>query len=250
MDILLLKLIDNAPFGPIVYVLVTSLISAFLSFFVGLERQLHGEAAGVRTHTVLAAGSSLLMTLSIWAIRIAANADDFGPINYDAARIAAAVVAGIGFLGGGVIVHEKFSVKGLATASTLWFCSAIGLACGAGFVLEACGFTAATLIVLFFFGKVSDMIYARTPSVQVIAKPDTEIAKAVRNICEENGLPLRNIRFLKSGKEELCIDANFTFHTDFATLEYFAGRIAKEEGVLSAEVVHKKNKKKTSTPES
>ena len=250
MDILLLKLIDNAPFGPIVYVVVTSLISALLSFFVGLERQLHGEAAGVRTHTVLAAGSSLLMTLSIWAIRIAANADDFGPINYDAARIAAAVVAGIGFLGGGVIVHEKFSVKGLATASTLWFCSAIGLACGAGFVLEACGFTAATLIVLFFFGKVSDMIYARTPSVQVIAKPDTEIAKAVRNICEENGLPLRNIRFLKSGKEELCIDANFTFHTDFATLEYFAGRIAKEEGVLSAEVVHKKNKKKTSTPES
>ena len=76
------------------------------------------------------------------------------------------------------------------------------------------------------------------------------MAKAVREICEENGLPLRNIRFLKVNGNEICIDANFTFHTDFATLEYFAGRIAKLEGVLSAEVVHKKNKKKTSSPES
>ena len=145
MDHLLLKLIDDSP---IVYVLVTSLISALLSFFVGLERQLHGEAAGVRTHTVLAAGSSLLMTLSVWAIRMAANGDDFGPINYDAARIAAAVVAGIGFLGGGVIGASGPAVLGWMNAH---FTMSAGIASLSAFALAG----AASICVarLFFFER-------------------------------------------------------------------------------------------------
>ena len=118
--------------GIVWYVLITGAIAGVLSFFIGLERQLRGEVAGVRTHALLAIGCSLLMTISFYAIHLvdknAFFADDEIGISYDASRIAAGVVTGIGFLGGGVIIKDRLSVRGLSTASTLWICAAIGLA--------------------------------------------------------------------------------------------------------------------------
>ncbi len=145
--------------GILLYVLITTSIAGVLSALIGLERQLQGEAAGIRTHALIAIASSLLMTISIWAIRMAEGNMDIvlGTINtglnYDTSRIAAAAVTGIGFLGGGVIIKERFSVRGLATAATLWICTSIGLACGSGFILGAIITTAIVLVVLVTFKK-------------------------------------------------------------------------------------------------
>ena len=118
--------------GIILYVLITCVIACVLACFIGLERQLRGEAAGVRTHALLAIGCSLLMTISVYAIRIVDANLSFVPgelsISYDTSRIASGVVTGIGFLGGGVILKDRLNVRGLSTASTLWICAAIGLA--------------------------------------------------------------------------------------------------------------------------
>ena len=233
MDQMLLQLIHNhAREGLVIYVLLTSVIAALLSFCIGLERQLRGEAAGVRTHALLAAGASLLMTLSIWAIRIADGTMDINTgallssLDYDTSRIAAAVVTGIGFLGGGVIVRERFSVKGLCTASTLWICVAIGLACGSGFVLEAIIFTAVTLVILIAFGKILDLIDLKSPSVTVTAQPDFPIMETVRSICDRNGLDLKTIHILGSTDKAVTARISFIFRTDRKILKYFCRQIA------------------------
>ena len=108
-------------------------LSLVAGFFIGAERESHGRAAGLRT--------TLLVCLSACVAMIVSDAfyrDSFksqGPSNWhpDPARLAAGILAGMGFLGAGVIVHERdHIVRGVTTAATLWFAAIIGLALGAG----------------------------------------------------------------------------------------------------------------------
>src|SRR5581483_3920041 len=103
---------------------------------VGLQRALTGKAAGMRTHILVGVGSALFTLISGYAFHTTpANAD----------RIAAQIVTGIGFIGGGAILKERGSIKGLTTAAGLWATAAIGMAVGAGLFAVA-GF--GTLIIL------------------------------------------------------------------------------------------------------
>lgn len=106
---------------------------------IGLERELRGKPAGLRTNILICIGSALLMDLSI---RIAG--DHLG----DPGRIAAQVVTGIGFLGAGTILHTRGAITGLTSAATIWVVAAIGLTTGAGYYYEALGATATVMIVL------------------------------------------------------------------------------------------------------
>ena len=190
-------------YGILLYVLITNLLAGVLSFCIGLERQLRGEPAGVRTHAILAIGSSLLMTISIWAIRMADGTIDIvmgtvnADLNYDASRIAAGVVTSIGFLGSGVILREKFTVRGLSTASTLWICTAIGLACGAGFVFGTIISTIIVLIALIGLGKVIDIIDDKSSTVIVKAKNGYPIVEKLRDFSEVNGLMLKHVKIIR-----------------------------------------------------
>lgn len=91
---------------------------------IGFERGIRAKSAGIRTHFLVALGSALLMLVSQYAFE--------GARQFDAARVAAQVVTGVGFLGAGVIIFQKNAVRGLTTAAGIWVASAIGLACGAG----------------------------------------------------------------------------------------------------------------------
>lgn len=90
---------------------------------IGYERELRAKEAGVRTHVLVALGSALFMVVSQYGF----PAD----VKFDAARIAAQVVTGIGFLGGGLIL-KRDHVSGLTTAAGLWVTSVIGLGMGGG----------------------------------------------------------------------------------------------------------------------
>jgi len=123
--------------------------AALLGGLVGLERDVHGRAAGLRTHMLVAMGAGLFMVLSelVATHGNSAIAAAGGIGRYaDPGRIAAQVVTGIGFLGAGTIIKEGFTIRGLTTAATLWVVAAIGLAAGAGeFVLAAGGTALAVL---------------------------------------------------------------------------------------------------------
>ncbi|MDP3789975.1 MAG: MgtC/SapB family protein [Candidatus Omnitrophota bacterium] len=130
-------------------------LSAVLSGIVGLEREMRGRSAGLRTHILVGLSSCLLMVLSIFV------AQSFGePHVFDPGRIAAGVVTGIGFLGAGTIIRFGESVKGLTTAASLWAVAALGLAIGVGFYAAAYATTALMLITLLVLSKVERNISA------------------------------------------------------------------------------------------
>ena len=124
------------------------ILSVLLGGFIGLERQIHQRAAGLRTHILVCLGSALIMLTSLYIFDIYKNV-----ANLDPARIAAGVITGIGFLGAGTIFRQKDQVMGLTTAASLWAVSAIGLAVGCGFLSAAFVTTALVLVILFVIRK-------------------------------------------------------------------------------------------------
>ena len=107
---------------------------------IGLEREFRAKEAGIRTHFIVALGSALFMVISQFAFPEAGK--------FDASRVAAQVVSGIGFIGAGVIIFQKNVVRGITTAAGLWVSAAIGLACGAGMFTIAVAATLLTLLCL------------------------------------------------------------------------------------------------------
>ena len=125
---------------------VRILVAAVLGGILGLERDIHGRGAGLRTHLLVSAGAALFMILSTRVATFGVVAGlDFTKVT-DPGRIAAQIVTGIGFLGAGVIIREGFNVRGLTTAACLWVAAAIGMASGAGQYMIA---TITTVLALF-----------------------------------------------------------------------------------------------------
>ena len=113
------------------------LLASVLGFCIGLERKFRAKEAGIRTHTIVSFGSALMMVISRHA---------FGS-DADTSRVAAQIVAGIGFLGAGIIVYKKDVVHGLTTAAGVWTTAGVGMACGGGLYIIALIATL-TLIVI------------------------------------------------------------------------------------------------------
>ena len=120
---------------------VRLVVAAGLGAAIGYQREKSGKPTGLRTHILISLGAALFTIASLFG---------FGPAA-DASRVAAGVVAGIGFIGAGAIIHRGGGdiVTGLTTAATIWAVAAIGLAAGAGLFLVAGVATGITLIILF-----------------------------------------------------------------------------------------------------
>ena len=115
------------------------LMAVVLGGIIGFQRERSGKAAGLRTHILICAGAALFTVVSIYGFSMVG----------DPARVAAGVVAGIGFLGAGAILHREGGiVEGITTAATIWAIAAIGLAAGAGLYLVSVVTTVVVLIVL------------------------------------------------------------------------------------------------------
>ena len=113
------------------------LLAVVLGFAIGYERKLRYKEAGIRTHTIVCVGSALIMVVSKYG---------FSDIQeYDASRVAAQIVSGIGFLGAGIIIYRKHEIHGLTTAAGVWATAGVGMAAGAGMYVVAAG--AAVVII-------------------------------------------------------------------------------------------------------
>ena len=101
--------------------------AALLGGAIGLNRELHQKPAGVRTHAIVALGAALLSLVSTLSITPSGDASGVS-------RVIQGIVAGIGFLGGGVILRREESnqIQGLTTAATIWLVAAVGVAAGVG----------------------------------------------------------------------------------------------------------------------
>jgi putative Mg2+ transporter-C (MgtC) family protein len=122
-----------------------------LSASIGLEREIRQKSAGLRTYTLVGFSSALVMLVSKYGFT---NILEAGRVVLDPSRIAAQIVSGIGFIGGGLIFVRKDIVRGLTTAATVWLTAAVGMACGAGLPILAIAVTFGHFVVVFVFPSI------------------------------------------------------------------------------------------------
>lgn len=132
--------------------IVRVLLAAVLGAALGVEREVQNKTAGLRTHTLVAAGAALF-TVAGAAVAIEGT---------DATRIAAQVVTGIGFIGAGGMIKSGFTMTGITTAATLWFAAALGVATGFGFYVVAGAALAIAVVSIVAFAPLRVLLRRRT----------------------------------------------------------------------------------------
>src|ERR1700753_3028424 len=123
-----------------------------LSSLIGLEREWRQKSAGLRTYTLVGFGAALFVIISKYGFSdVLVN----GSVVLDPRRVAAQIVSGRGFSGGGLIFVRRDAVRGLTTAAIVWMTAAIGMACGAGLIVLALAATAGHFAVVFVYPQLA-----------------------------------------------------------------------------------------------
>ncbi|MHA3021166.1 MgtC/SapB family protein [Mycobacterium sp. BMJ-28] len=138
---------------------IVELFAAFgLTALIGLEREIQGKAAGLRTQTIVGTAAALIMLISKYGFTDVLVA---GTVMVDPSRVAAQIVSGIGFLGAGIIITRRGAVHGLTTAAAVWESAAIGMAAGAGLLLLAVTVTVIHFLIIVGFMPLARRLAAR-----------------------------------------------------------------------------------------
>ena len=207
---------------------VRLVVAAVFGGLIGLEREMHSQPAGLRTHMVVSVGAALIMILSV---KVAGAENDPG-------RIAAQVVSGIGFLGAGAILRFGMSVKGLTTAACLWTAAGIGLTTGAGYWAEAGIATAVVLVAIFCFDWVEKtLIVGRRYNRFTILGSDTpELISKMEAELNAVGIRIKTMGISKDkveGKVEITVNGVMS---ESADLESTVRRLSNLDGVEKVDV--------------
>ncbi len=173
--------------------LIRLLLATFFGAIIGYERHSRSKEAGIRTHMIVALGSATIMILSKYGFQ---DAKDF-----DAARLAAQVVSGIGFLGAGIIFVRHDTIQGLTTAAGIWATSAMAMCFGAG--LYIVGLVSALLIILiqtFFVNQHFVNTPRTTIKLMVKIQKDASIGD-INNAFKKAGYTCTEIRMAKDPED-------------------------------------------------
>jgi len=171
-----------------------------LSALIGLEREIRQKSAGLRTHTLVGLGAALIMLISKYGFTDILST---GRVVLDPSRVAAQVVSGIGFIGGGLIFVRRDSVRGLTTAAIVWLTASVGMACGAGLPILALLATVAHFVVVFTFPHIALRLPKSrwAPSVLQISYEDgREILRDVLLVCTEHDFSVSRLKVERSAQ--------------------------------------------------
>lgn len=149
-------------------------MSVFLGFMIGVEREFTNKWAGLRTHILVTLGSTVFTILSIYSfpkIAVAGAAMAVG----DPSRVAAQILTGIGFIGGGTVLRHGVSVYGLTTAATLWMAASIGMAVGTGDYTLASIATLLSVVMLVSVRKFQQVFIKPIRKTYAIIKADAVV---------------------------------------------------------------------------
>jgi putative Mg2+ transporter-C (MgtC) family protein len=157
-------------------------LAVLLGGAIGLEREISGKPAGLRTNILICVGAALFTTLSM----------EMSLGRGDPARIAAQILPGVGFIGAGTILHMRGSVTGLTSAATIWVVAAVGMALGAGAYGEALGAALLVLMVLQGLGWVEGYVgRASTRShLRINAKLEPTALEDLESLIRRTGLEI------------------------------------------------------------
>ncbi|MBI3535580.1 MAG: MgtC/SapB family protein [Deltaproteobacteria bacterium] len=176
------------------------LFSVLCGGIVGLERELKSKPAGIKTNILICVGAALYTSVSILLSSSYAQNGYYG----DPARIAAQIVSGIGFLGGGAIIQSRGSVQGLTTAATIWVVAAIGICVGIGHPDIAILSSVTVVLVLVAIGYFEDRVLGRSIPFQCEILADDlsgSLRAMIQQALSRNDLVLEDFDVRRSGNE-------------------------------------------------
>lgn len=194
-------------------VIIRVFAAILLGFAIGLEREITNKYAGLRTNILVCVGACIFTIISIYGFpEVSVSGDELG--TRDTARVAAQVVTGIGFIGGGTVLRHGANVFGLTTAATLWVSAAIGMACGTGMYPLAILSTVLTVIVL-VMARVFERTVLRGSSknkkrIKVKLSCVNENADAIYNYIIDNFQSIVEINKKQNSKTDNCTNVSFT----------------------------------------
>jgi len=179
------------------------LLASLLGGLLGLEREINGKPAGLRTNLLICVGATLLMEISLRTAMLPGVVNPETGTVGDPTRIAAQIVSGIGFLGAGTIMQARGTVVGLTTAATIWVVAAIGMAVGARAYVEAIGSTILVFVALVSLGRLENILIRRKRSQRYlfILDPDSALLLYVAETFRKAGLSVETESVEKGGEQ-------------------------------------------------
>ncbi len=206
--------------NPDMEIAIRLLISFGIGAAIGLEREYRSKAAGLRTMIMICLGSTIFTEISI---HLGANNPD---------RLAANIVTGIGFLGGGVIFKDGLTISGITTATTIWICAALGMAVGAGEYFIAIVGSGVVLIVLTVLEKAQGIVERLHQSriYKISFQQNGEFDKVLEKSLQELKLGYRKRRDYKDGHSFILI---YEVYGRDRQLEQFNKLLKDDQQVIS-----------------
>ena len=180
-------------FGPRIF------FSILCGGVIGLERELKNKPAGIKTNMLICLGAALYTSVSVLISESIAETGHYG----DPSRVAAQIVSGIGFLGGGSIIQARGTISGLTTAATIWVVAAIGMCIGLGHADMAVLSSLSVIVVLIGTTTFEDRVLGRSiPFICEVAAEDPagHVRSAINAALAQNDLILDNFNITSRGK--------------------------------------------------
>jgi len=202
-------------------------------FVVGLERESHGRAAGLRTTILVCVASALAMILSEYLFQFVPADQPWRP---DPARLAAGILTGMGFLGAGSIIRQENVVRGVTTAASLWFVSVVGLAFGAGQLQLGILGVAVALVTLFVLPGLeahirSDWYGTCSVTIQLGGLGEDDLRRRI----EAHGINVKRVNYdynLASKQKTLSYGIKFKKGQDMELAQKLVRELAEIPSVL------------------
>jgi putative Mg2+ transporter-C (MgtC) family protein len=210
-----------------------------LSALIGAEREIRHKSAGLRTYTLVGFGAALIMLVSKYGFM---NILETNRVVLDPSRVAAQIVTGIGFIGGGLIFVRRTNVRGLTTAAIVWLTAAIGMACGAGLPILALTVAAGHFVIILGFPYIARRLPKSrwTPSLlQLCYRDGMEVLREVLVKCTQHNFTVSSLHVEKetsSLNSESSTDRTVTVALEVqgtGSVSKLAAKLADIDGVVS-----------------
>ena len=223
------------PWGDIVLRLLAGVL---LAGAIGVEREVSGQPAGLRTHITVGLGAALFGLISVHGFDAYVVPRNDTTYQIDVTRVASQVVVGIGFLGAGAILKEGASIRGLTTAASLWASAAIGLAAGIGNFFAATATAVALLLSLVVLRAPRRWVRQRLAKVTETAvihlRKDANPSGVVTALHEVEDLEVRSFS-VRRGERGLTIEADLKAAPDCDIGEVLAS-LAHRDDVMGVDL--------------
>lgn len=225
----------SVPWGDIVLRLLSAVL---LAGAIGVEREVSGQPAGLRTHITVGLGAALFGLLSVHGFDAYVAPRNDNNYQIDVTRVASQVVVGIGFLGAGAILKEGASIRGLTTAASLWASAAIGLAAGLGNFFAATATTVGLLLSLVALRAPRRWVRRRLAKVTETAivhlRENANPSGVVAALHEIDGLQVRALSVRRTD-EGLAVEADLKASPEVELGEVI-GTLADRDEVLGVDL--------------